>query len=137
MLELSGLNYGAIIVGWLINSMIGAYWYSPAGFGKRWSKYTGIDHMKMPEKEATKTLGFIALSALTQVAVLAIIVHSLHITTAADGLVAGMVLWLGFTAATTVGNTLYQRLGWKFWWLNASYYLLVIAINSVIFAVWR
>lgn len=136
-MEFSQLNYWAIIIGWLINSMVGAFWYSPAGFGKQWAKHTGINHMKMPEKEATKTLGFIALFGFIQVVVLAITIHSLHIKTAFDGLTVGVVLWLGFTAATTVGNTLYQRLGWKFWWLNASYYLLVMAVNSVIFAIWR
>lgn len=136
MLEI-GINYWAVAVAWLICVAVGAFWYSPAGFGKLWSKLSGVDHMKMPENEATKTILFVALSAVAQVTALAVILRSLHVTTAQEGLVAGIVLWLGFTAATTVGVTLYQRLGWKFWWLNNSYFLLVMAVNSVILALWR
>lgn len=137
MLELNGLNYWAIIVAWLITVVIGSYWYSPAGFGKLWAKLSGVNHMKIPEGEATRAIVSVAISAVVQVFVLALVLHSLNITTAGDGLVAGLVLWLGLTAATTVGNTLYQRLSWKFWWLNSAYFLIVMSINSVLFAVWQ
>lgn len=137
MLELDGINYWAVAIAWLISVAVGAYWYSPSGFGKLWAKLSGVDHMKMPEKEATRTIGFVALASLVKVLVLAVIVNSLGVTEAFDGLILGVVLWLGLTAATTVGNTLYQRLSWKFWWLNASYYLLVLGVNAAILAVWR
>jgi len=137
MLEFDGINYWAVVVAWLINVVIGALWYSPAGFGKRWEKHTGIDIMKIPEKEATKTIGFVALSAVFQAVALAVVINSLNATTATNGLLIGLVLWLGFTAATTVGVTLYSLRSWKFWWLNSSYFLVVMAINSVILAIWR
>jgi hypothetical protein len=137
MLELDGLNYWAIVVAWLINCAIGAFWYSPAGFAKQWNKLTGIDILKIPEKEATKILLSVVGSAAVQAGALAVVLNSLHVTTATEGLVVGLVLWLGFTTATTVGVTLYQRRSWKFLWLNSAYFLLVIAINSVLLAVWR
>lgn len=137
MLDLSSVNFWPVLVGWLINVIIGAFWYSPAGFGKQWIKHTGVNHMNLPTKEANRTLVLIAISALIQVTTLALIIKSLYITTPLEGLVAGFVLWLGFTAVTTIGNTLYQRLGLKFWWLNSSYFLVVMAINSVILSVWQ
>ena len=137
MLEHEGLNHLAVLVAWLVNCAVGAYWYSPAGFGKLWAKLSGVDHMAMPENEATKTLGFIILSAAVQAAALALIFNSLNVTGVVNGLLVGFVLWVGFVAATTVGNTLYQRLSWKFWWLNASYFLVVMLINSVLLAIWR
>ena len=137
MLEFEGLNYLAIVVAWLVNCAVGAYWYSPTGFGKQWAKLSGVDHMAMPENEATKTLGFIILSAAVQAVVLAVLINSLNITDATSGVLVGLMLWAGFIAATTVGNTLYQRLGWKFWWLNASYFLVVMLINSVLLTIWR
>jgi hypothetical protein len=137
MLEFTGLNYWVILVAWLITCVVGAFWYSPAGFAKQWAKYTGVDIMKIPEKEATKILGFVVFSSLVQVFTLAVIISSLDITRAIDGLVAGFVLWLGLTAATTVGVTLYSRRSWNFWWLNSSYFLLVMVVNSIILAIWR
>ena len=47
------------------------------------------------------------------------------------------VLWAGLTAATTVGTTFYSERGWSFWWLNASYFLTVMSVNSIMLAVWR
>jgi len=137
MLEFAGINYWAVAVAWLIYVAVGAFWYSPAGFGKQWAKLSGVDHMKIPEKEATQIIGFVAVSAVVQVVALALVLNSLKVTELTDGLVVGLVLWAGFTAATTVGNTLYQRKGWKFWWLNNSYFLLVMAAASILLTAWH
>lgn len=137
MVELAGLNIWAIIVAWLINIIVGAFWYSPGGFAKQWTKYTGVDILKIPTDKATRILVAVAFSGLVQAVVLAIVINSFGATTFIDGLVAGLVVWLGLTAATTVGMSLYSRFGWRFWWLNASYFLLVMMINSVILAVWQ
>lgn len=137
MIELSGLNYWAILVAWLFNIVLGAWWYSPMGFQRLWSKLSGVDMMKMPKDAANRAIGLVALSALLQTIILAIIVHSMDITTAMKGLEVGLLLWFGLTAVTTVGNTLYSRLSLKFWWLNASFFLVVMTVGAVILAVWR
>lgn len=137
MLEFGGINYWAVVVAWLINIIVGAFWYSPAGFAKIWEKHTGINLLKIPEKKATKIIVSVALSAVFQALTLAVIIHSLHVTTATNGLLVGLVLWFGLTTATTVGVTLYSNRSWKFLWLNSSYFLLVMAVNSVILATWR
>jgi hypothetical protein len=137
MLDFSGLNYWAILIGWLINLILGSLWYSPVGFGKLWSKLSGVDMMKMPKDEANKAIGFVALSALLQTIILDMVIHSLHVTKLADGLLIGLVLWFGFTAMTTVGNTLYSRKSWKYWWLNSSFFLIVIVVNAGILAAWH
>jgi hypothetical protein len=137
MIELSGLNYWAILVAFLINVIVGSVWYSPIGFQKLWSKLSGVDMMKMPKDEANRAIGFVAISALVQSIVLAAVLHSMQVTTAVKGLEAGLLLWFGLTAVTTIGTTLYSRLSLKFWWLNASFFLVVMVINSVILAVWK
>lgn len=137
MLELGGLNYWAIALAWVMSCAVGAWWYSPAAFGPLWRKLAGNDIMKIPEKEATRIIGFVVLSAAFQVFVLAIILNTIGATTVFDGLLAGVVLWFGLTAATAVGVTLYSRRSWKFWWLNNSYFLLVMSANSIILAIWK
>ena len=137
MIEWSGLNYWAILVAWFINILVGSLWYSPMGFQKAWSRLSGVDMMKIPKDEANRAIGLVALSAIVQSVVLAIVIHSLHITSIARGLEVGLLLWAGFTAATTVGVTLYSRLSLKFWWLNASFFLVVMAVDSVILALWQ
>lgn len=136
MLELEGLNYLAVVAAWLVNVVIGAYWYSPAGFGKKWSKYTGVDMMKMKPEEATKTISFVAVSGAVQALTLAIVLNSIDPRTLLDGLLIGWLLWFGLVAATTVGNTLYQRQGWGLIALNSAYFLVVMSINSFILTAW-
>src|SRR5690606_27084899 len=125
-------NYLAIVVAWLVNCVVGAFWYSPAGFAKRWHKLTGVDIMKTPEKEATRTLIAVIISCFVQAFALGLVLNSLGVDKLADGLYAGLLLWLGFVTATTVGVTLYQRLSWKFLYLNSAYFLVVMGINSII-----
>jgi len=137
MLEVEGINYFAVAAAWLVNVVVGTYWYSPAGFGKQWARLSGVNHMKIPEQEATKIIGYVALSAVFQALTLAVILNSLGVAQLTDGLMVGLVLWLGLTAATTVGVTLYQRLGWKFWWINSSYFFVVMTINSAVLTLWR
>lgn len=137
MVDFSGLNYWAVLVAWVINVGIGSFWYSPAGFGKQWSKMSGVDLMKLPKTEANRAIGFVMVSGLVQSLVLAVILNSMRVSGATNGLEAGLLLWLGLTAVTTIGNTLYSRLSLKFWWLNAGFFLVVMAINSVLLTVWK
>lgn len=137
MLEFSGLNYWAILIAWLINISVGSFWYSPAGFGKLWSKLSGVDIMKIPQKEANRAIGWVIFSSLIQAAALAVVINSIGVTSAIDGLATGLLLCLGLTAATTVGTTLYSRKSWKYWWLNSSFFLIVMTTNSVILATWN
>ena len=137
MLELDGLNYWAIAVVWIFYMIVGAWWYSPAGFAKKWTKYTGIDILKIPQEKASRIIAFVAVSALIQAVTLAVVLNSLDVANVTEALVATLVLWLGFTSATTVGVMLYSKRSWKFLWLNSSYFLVVMIVGSIIFSTWR
>lgn len=136
MLELSDLNIAAIGATWIISLAVGSFWYSPIGFGRLWSRLSGVDMMNMPKDTAQKAILSVAIASLIQVFALAIVVRSLHAQTVTDGLGIGVFMWAGFVAATTVGNNAYLRMSWKFWWLNASFFLVIIPINAVILSIW-
>ncbi|CAN5369984.1 DUF1761 domain-containing protein [soil metagenome] len=136
MFEIDNLNYLAIVAATLVNVILGSWWYSPAGFGKKWSKITGVNMMKSPKEETRKAIIIVFFSSIIQAVVLAVVLRSLGATHFTDGIIAGVVLWLGFVAATSIGDDLYSRRGWKFWWLNSSFFLIVMIINGVILSVW-
>lgn len=137
MLDFSGINYFAVLVAWLVSVIIGGYWYSPAGFGKKWSKLSGVDMMKTPKAETSRAIKFVALSCLLQSFIFAVVINSLDIHNVLQGIITSVTLWFGFTALTTIGNTLYMRQTWSFWWLNASYFLVIMVINGIIFSAWQ
>ncbi len=136
MFNLNELNLWAVAVIWFINMAVGAYWYSPVGFSNAWKKHTGIDILKIPTKQANKILASVAVSALIQALALSLIVHALNPVTILNSILIAFVLWLGFVAATTVGTTLYQKRSWRFLWLNASYFLIVMVINTLVLSRW-
>lgn len=137
MIDIMGVNFWAVLVVWVLYMVLGAYWYSTAGFAKQWTKHTGVNILKIPQDKATKILMFVAVSSFVQSLTLGVILHSLHVTMLLDGLFVAAFLWLGLTAATTVGVTLYSGRSWKFLWLNSSYFLLVMALGSMIFTSWQ
>jgi hypothetical protein len=79
----------------------------------------------------------VSVSAVVQAIALAIIINTTGADTFVEGLTIGLLLWAGFTAATTVGTTLYSNKSWSFWWLNAAYFLVVLPINSIILSLWH
>ena len=137
MIEFNGLNIWAVIVAWIFSVILGSFWYSPAGFGKLWSTLSGVDMMQTPKKEATRAIIYVVISSFLQSLALGLILSSLDVNTIGEGIIASLILWFGFTALTTVGNTLYQRQGWKFIWLNSSFFLIVMMINGIIFTIWK
>lgn len=137
MLDFSELNYWAILVAWFVFTVIGSFWYSPAGFGKSWSKLSGIDIMKLPQQEANQAIVYVVAASLLQAFVLAVIFNSIGVSNALEGLSAALLLWAGLTAATTIGTNFYQRKSWKFWWLNASFFLVTLAINGLLLGFWQ
>lgn len=136
MLDFSGLNYWAILVTWLIFCAVGSFWYSPAGFGKTWTKLTKIDIMKLPQQEANQAILYVILSSLLQSFTLAVVLNTMAIEGFVNGIVAGFFIALGLTAATTIGVTFYSRRGWKFWLLNAGFFFVTMPINAAILATW-
>jgi len=137
MIEFGGLNIWAVLVAWVISVALGSFWYSPAGFSKLWSRLSGVDMMKTPKDESTRAIILVVASSLLQAFALAIVLNSLNITSVGQAVIAALILWFGFVALTTIGNTLYQRLSLKFWFLNASFFLIVMVVNSVILTVWK
>jgi len=137
MVEFTGLNIFAILVTWVISVLVGTFWYSPAGFGKLWSKLSGVDPLNMPKNQATRAIAFVSISSLLQSLALALILNSLDIKNIGEGIIVTLILWFGFTALTTLGNTLYQRQSLKFWWLNASFFLIVMLVNGIILSAWK
>ena len=137
MLELEGINIWVIVVVWFIFMAVGAWWYSTAGFAKQWTKYTGINILEIPTKQANMIISSVAASSLIQAFTLAVLFNSLRVASIVEGLLAGLLIWFGLVTATTVGVTLYSKRSWRFLWLNSAYFLVVISIASVVYAVWQ
>jgi hypothetical protein len=137
MVDFSDINYWAVVVVWLVYVGVGSFWYSPAGFGKRWSKLSGVNIMKLPQDEANRAIIYVAASSLLQAFALALVLNAMGVVNAVQGIISALWLWAGMVAATTIGTTFYARKSWAFWWLNASFFLVTMVITGAILGMWQ
>lgn len=130
------VSWWPVIAAAVIYIALGSAWYSKAGFGKQWAKLSG---RKLEDMTGSGNLpmGILTVAALVQAFLLANIVRDVGATTISDGLLLGFILWLGFVAATSLGDYLFGGRPWKLWQINASYYLIVLLINGWLLAVWH
>lgn len=137
------INLGAVFVGALINMGVGFAWYGPL-FGKEWMRLQGIDKARI---EADKKKGMqktYALALLGAFAMAYVMAHSMVFAEAylktsgvASGIMGGFYNWLGFVVPVTLGTVLWDGKPWRLWWINASYYLVVLCLMGVVFSLWK
>lgn len=137
------INFGAVVVGALINMGVGFAWYGPL-FGKEWMRLQGIDKARIEadkKKGMQKTYMLALLGALAMSYVMA---HSmlfaetyLKISGVMSGIMGGFYNWLGFVAPVTLGTVLWDGKPWKLWWINAGYWLTVLCLLGILFSLWK
>ena len=93
--------------------------------------------MKLPQAESNRAIVYVVVSSALQAFTLAVVLNTMDITSGLNGVIAGLFIALGLTAATTIGVTFYSRKSWSFWLLNASFFLVTTPINALILAVWK
>lgn len=128
------INWVAVIVAAGINMLVGAIWYSKSLFAKPWAKETG---RKMEDMgNGTPGYAIATVGALLQAYILAHFVSFAKADTFSEGFVTGLWLWLGFVAVTSAVHQVFEQRSWKLWKINAGYFLVVLAINGGLLAIW-
>lgn len=130
------MNYLAILVGALINMVLGSLWYSPVLFSKQWMKLTGMKSMG-EKKDMPKTYAILIVVSLIMSYVLMYFVRVSNANTWVWGAKIGFWLWLGFTAATTISDYLFTKKPMKLYAINVGYYLILAVIVGALFGVWH
>jgi hypothetical protein len=126
----------AVIGAAVLGMGVGAFWYSPAGFGKMWMRLIGLtqkDLEKAKDKGMGKAYGITFISLLVMSYILSVFVNNGGVM---GGLKTGFLLWLGFVATVSIGGVLWRDEPWALYILNTTHWLVVILIMGVINGVW-
>jgi hypothetical protein len=102
----SGVNYLAVIVAAAAAFVIGAVWYTIL-FSRQWIAAIGTTKEEMQAKGGSPAPFIVAIVGyLVMGWVLSVVMDSIWPdgATTGDGILAGVVLWLGFTLTTTSVN---------------------------------
>jgi len=132
-MEFGAVNFLAVLVGAVINMVLGALWYGPL-FGNLWLKLIGKNKQEIKGSPWLYLFSFIA--AFVAAVVLALAVLAFSSAGFFGGMLAGGVVWLGFVATTSFTFSIFEGPKLSVWLLFAAYQLVVFAIEGGIFAVW-
>ena len=129
-----GVNYVAVVVAAIVAIVIGFVWFSPQALGGRWTAY-GVP--AAPARPGGSAVGVGVISALLNSWVIALLALNLGGATIGDGVVLGILVWVGFIATVTAAEFAFLRRPWGAWVVNNVHHLIVQVVLGAIVTVWR
>jgi len=129
-------NLLAVLVGAIINMIVGSAWYSPFLFSKQWMKITGRKMTDINKKAANKMYAITFITSLVLSYVLAHFLFYTNAHTAVDGVKTALWLWIGVVATTQIPNYLFEERPLKLFLINAGCYLVSLSIMGAVLASW-
>ena len=131
-----GVNYLAVVVAAVVALVIGFIWYSPRVFGNRWMAYLGTTQAQLGNPGPTGMLVGVVASLINAWA-LAVLALNLGGKSVTDGVLLGVLAWLGFMATITAAQISFEKKSRGLWVLNNAHNLLVQVIMAAIVTAWR
>jgi hypothetical protein len=138
-MELSNINFLALIVAAIASFGLGAIWYSPILFSKAWQKGVGLSDDTIKNANLALIFGSSFLLIFLMDFGLAIILqgHAGRDINWRSGFLYGVLLGVFFIATSIGINILYQRKSFKLWAIDAGYQVLYLGISGAILGAWR
>lgn len=137
-MDLSNINFFAVIVAAIISFAIGSLWYSPLLFGKGWQNALGISNEKMKRTNMFLIFGTSFVLMLIMALGLALFYqgHNNSESKWLAGLSHGFFISIFFVSTSYGINILFQQKPFKLWAIDAGYQILILTIMGVIIGAW-
>src|SRR3989338_1748611 len=131
------INFFAVIIGAVVNMIVGFVWYSPQAFGRQWMKAIGKTQKDFENMKggANKAYALSFAGALVMSFVLAHVVYYSGSTNMVEGFIIGFLVWLGFVAPISFNSCLFEKKPLELVLINAGYYLAALIMMSIIISV--
>jgi hypothetical protein len=135
-MNLSAINWLAVLVCGIASLVVGFIWYSKPVFLKPWLK--GIGKTEEFTKNP-KPLNFVYLfiGSFIEAFFLALLIAVMGSMTLVSGLQAGFLVWLGFVATTSFADNLMSGGSFSLFSIQAGFHLVVLLVMGMILAVWH
>ena len=137
---LAELNWVAILIAFVVFFVVGAIWFGPKTFYPTWVKLMGITETPgegLGRHGMAFVFGLTALGALVQVVALASIIHFVALANGSPlgplgGLLTGLLVGIGFTAAGSLSHRLFSGQGVRVWLIEAGNDVLALALAGLV-----
>ena len=132
MKVLQDINLLAVLVAGVAHMVTGLVLFQPKLFGNAWARLTGQELKPATQWIAAGIIGHQVIAL-----VLAMIVYLANATTAAEGAIVGILVWIGFVVTLEIGELIWEKIQFKLFMIRIGNHLAALTIAGVILAVWR
>lgn len=135
-MDISTINWFAVIVAALANFVLGGLWYSPMLFGKAWQKENHLSDEDLKKGNMAKIFGFSFLWSFIMAFNLGMFLNDPK-TDLAWGMIAGFLAGFGWIAMAIFTIGLFERRSTKYMLINAGYMTVSLILMGLILGAWR
>lgn len=129
------VNWLAILVAVVANMVIGAVWYGV--LAEPWMAGIGRTREEIEADQSWMPYGVAVLNSILMAFVLANVIDWAGVTGWVNGLVMGILMWVGFTGFTFAANHAFEGRSATLWVINSGTYLVGLAVIGAILGVWQ
>ncbi|WP_448520736.1 DUF1761 domain-containing protein [Schleiferia thermophila] len=135
-MDISTLNWFAVIVAALSNFLIGGLWYSPLLFGKVWMKENNFSDDDLKKGNMAKIFGLTFLFSIVMAFNLGMFLNDAN-TSTSWGAIAGFLAGFGWVAMSifTIGQ--FERKSAKYMLIHGGYVTISFIVMGLIIGIWR
>jgi len=137
-MSLPHVSYLAVLVSGIVIFLLGGVWYSKALFARPWVALMGKSEEEMKANAGPMPVNLLLafLCGLVAAYVLAALMNHHDPVTVARGAKLGAVVWLGFTATSSLATAVFSSIPKRLWLINAGYNLVSYVLAGMILAYW-
>ena len=129
-----GVNYLAVVVAAVAAVAIGIVYYGLAGLGDRLARVLGSTPVRQPGP-AQLAIGVVV--SLVNAWVLALLSLNLGAASITDGIMLGVLAWLGFMATLSGAQVAFQGRPWNAWLITNVHDVVIQVVIAAIVTLWR
>ena len=133
-MELSSINYLAVVVAALASFLIGGLWFSPGLFGKAWMEENGLS-----EDDVKGNMGLIYGLTFVLYLIIAFLLDGFlgSDATLMSGLAHGAIVGIGWVSTSTGVTYLFERKSTRLFLINAGYHTVGFIVLGAILGLWN
>lgn len=132
-MDVSTLNWLAILVSAVMTFLVGGIWYGPL-FGKAWMAERGFTEESLKNANMVKIYG---ISFVLQLIMAFNLAMFLGDSTISEGALYGFLTGFGWVAMAMGVNALFNRMTFRLWFIDAFYFVITFTLMGVILTAWR
>lgn len=139
-MDLSNINFWAIIAATLSTFVVGWLWYGPL-FGKAWVSAVGMSEEQLEQGNMTKIFGLAFIFEFIMAFNLAMFFYGspegAEMITAGSGAFYGFLTGFGWIFFALAVNSLYEQKSWKYILINGGYWTVSLTVMGLILGAWK